>query len=93
MRAHASSLICLFAGATLGLGVAGSAAADDHPAAFDQLVLQSQQEKFGLVFYLQGQQIPGVVTRVVSDGVVEVRNQQHDLILIRLERVDAIAGR
>ena len=93
MPRHASGMLCLLVGATLGLGVTGTALADDHPAAFDQMVLQSQQEKFGLVFFIKGQQIPGVVTRVVSNGLVEVRNQQHDRILIRLERVDAIAGR
>ena len=65
----------------------------EPPRAFEVLIALSHKDGFGLVFYVNGQAIPGVVTGPPHDGVVEVRNQQHDRILIRLDKVDAIAGR
>jgi hypothetical protein len=61
------------------------------PAVYHELLQQSMNEKFGLSFYVKGQVIPGMVTRIGEDGVVEARNQTNDRILIRLDRVDALA--
>ena len=70
----------------------GSAAAGGGriPAGYTELLQQSMNEKFGLQFYIKGQVIPGVVTRITDDGAVEARNPEHDRIIIRLDRVDAI---
>lgn len=63
------------------------------PTVFDELLRMSQKDGHGLVFYIKGQQIAGVVIAAPHDGVVEVRNREHDRIVIRLDSVDAIAGR
>ncbi len=58
---------------------------------WDALLQLSLKEKKGLTFFLNGQTIPGVVTNVIGDEGVEVKNQTHDRIIIRLDSVDAIA--
>ena len=63
------------------------------PAVFDELLRMSHKDGHGLVFYIKGQQIAGIVIAAPRDGVVEVRNREHDRIVIRLDSVDAIAGR
>ena len=60
------------------------------PAAFHELFDLSQQTKKGLTFHVNGQTIAGIVTRV-GDDTVEVKNQTHDRIAIRLDRIDAVA--
>ena len=60
------------------------------PQGFSDLMEKSMAEKFGLEFYVDGQVIPGVVTKLPGDGTVEVRNQSRDRIVIRLRRVSAI---
>ena len=59
---------------------------------FDELLKISQTEKKGLTFYLDGQTIPGIVISVnAGTETVEVKNQTHSRILIRLDRVNAVA--
>ena len=60
--------------------------------AFQELFDYSQKEKKGLTFYVQGQTIPGVVTKMIGDDAVEVRNQTSTRIIIRLDRIDAVAA-
>src|SRR4249920_3320483 len=43
--------------------------------AFQELFDYSQKEKKGLTFYVQGQTIAGVVTKMIGDDAIEVRNQ------------------
>jgi len=57
---------------------------------FQELFAQSQKDKRGLTFFVKGQSIPGVVTKVIGDAV-EVRNQTHGRIIIRLDSIDAVA--
>ena len=59
--------------------------------AYQELLKSSEEKKRGLTFYVQGQSIPGVVTKIGSD-TIEVRNQTHGRIIIRLDRIDAIAA-
>jgi len=61
------------------------------PASVAKLLRSSQAEKKGLTFYVNGQAIPGLVTHAAGDGTVEVRNQEYGRIIIRLDRVDAVA--
>ena len=56
-----------------------------------ELLNASQKDKKGLMFYIKGQSIPGVVTKVLKDGSIEVRNQQYGRIVIRIESIDAVA--
>ena len=60
--------------------------------AFQELFDYSQKEKKGLTFFVQGQAIPGVVTKMVGDEAIEVRNQTSNRIIIRLDRIDAVAA-
>ena len=56
---------------------------------FDELIQQSLKEKKGLTFFVKGQTIGGVVTKVSSPGAVEVRNQTYSRIVIRLDEVES----
>ena len=60
--------------------------------AFQELFAMSKKDGKGLVFHIGGQSIPGVVTRVIGDDAVEVRNREYGRIVLRLERVDAVAA-
>lgn len=62
------------------------------PQAFQELFDYSLKEKKGLTFFVQGQTIPGVVTKMIGDDAVEVRNQTSTRIIIRLDRIDAVAA-
>ena len=70
---------------------AGAAYGGEAAQAFQELFAASQKDKKGLTFYVKGQTIPGVVTKVGGDAV-EVRNQTHGRIVIRIESIDAVAG-
>ncbi len=74
-----------------GLSLAAEARGSKTPDAYQELLKESLEKKFGLTFYLNGATVPGVVTRIGDDGYVEVRNQEHGRIIIRMDRVDAVA--
>lgn len=57
---------------------------------FQELLDFSLANKRGLTFYLNGQSVAGYVTRI-ADHTVEVRNQQHDRVILLLDRVDGVA--
>jgi hypothetical protein len=58
---------------------------------FKDLFELSQKEKKGLMFYLNGQTVGGLVTKIISDDLIEVRNREYDQILIRVASIDAVA--
>ena len=70
----------------------GGAYAGEAVNAFQELFAQSQKDKRGLTFYVKGQAIPGVVTRVIGNDAVEVRNQTQGRIVIRIDSIDAVAA-
>jgi hypothetical protein len=51
----------------------------------------SAKERKGLTFFLNGQTLPGVVTKVIGAEAVEARSQSYSRILIRLDKVLAVA--
>ena len=55
-----------------------------------ELFERSEKEKKGLVFYVKGQTISGIVVKISTDAV-EIRNQTYSRIIIRLDSVDAVA--
>ncbi len=57
---------------------------------FRELLDRSEKERKGLIFYVKGQTIPGVVGKMGAD-TVEVRNQTYGCIVSRLESIDAVA--
>lgn len=73
-----------------------SAEAEPTPAAgtdptVNALLQKSQQENKGLMFYVGGQSIAGVVT-AVDDQYISAKNREYGTILIRRDRIDAVAG-
>jgi hypothetical protein len=57
---------------------------------FRELLDRSEKEGKGLMFYIKGQTIPGVVVKIGAE-TVEVRNQTYGRIIIRLDSIDAVA--
>jgi len=57
---------------------------------FRELLDRSEKERKGLMFYVKGQTIPGVVIKINAD-TVEVRNQTYGRVVIRLDSIDAVA--
>ena len=51
----------------------------------------SANERKGLTFFLPGQTVAGVVTKVIGDDLIEARSQTYSKILLRLDQVLAIA--
>jgi hypothetical protein len=73
----------------LALPASFSMAADTQ--AFKELLEMSQKEKKGLTFYVNGQVIAGGVIRI-SEDTVEIKNREFGRIIIRLDRIDAVAA-
>lgn len=55
-----------------------------------ELLELSQKNGKGLMFYLGSQTVGGTVTKI-GDRTVEVRNREYSRIVIRLDRIDAVA--
>ncbi len=65
--------------------------ASSVPPSFQELFEISQKERRGLMFFLNGQTVGGLVIRMIGTEAVEVRNQTYSRIIIRLDRIDAVA--
>jgi len=81
--------------ALLGLAfalAAGAAAAADAVKGIEQALVAAQQDKRGISIYVSGQTIGGAVTRVEPGQWVELKNQTHGKIIVRIDRIDAIAA-
>jgi hypothetical protein len=85
---------------TLGLlamtqpAIAQSAAAASGamaPAALEEVLNQSLAQKKGLAIHVAGQVINAIFVKRVDANMIEVRNQTFARILIRTDRIDAIA--
>jgi hypothetical protein len=75
----------------IALAAAGAAAADAAQG-IEQALQAAQQDKRGITLYVHGQTIGGAVTRVEPGQWVELRNQTASRIIVRLDRIDAIAA-
>ena len=60
-------------------------------AAYEELFNLSLTQKKGLSVYAGGQVIVGVFVKRIDANTVELRSQQFAKIIVRLDRVDAIA--
>lgn len=60
-----------------------------HP--FGPMLEHSMEKRVGLIFYMNGQTLAGLVIEFIDERTVAVRNQQYSRIVIRLDRVDAVA--
>ena len=58
---------------------------------FKELIEQSQNEKRGLTFFVGGQMIAGIVTRVIGTEAIEVRSQMYSKAEILIDSIEAVA--
>jgi hypothetical protein len=77
----------------LALAAAGATAvAADVPKGIEQALVAAQQDKRGITLYVGGQTIGGAVTKVEPGQWVELKNQTMSRIVVRIDRIDAIAA-
>ena len=84
----------LIASWILGVATFSSFAANAAEAArgIEQALTTAQQDKRGITVYVAGQTIGGAVTRIEPGQWVEMKNQSSGKIIVRLDRIDAIAA-
>ena len=58
---------------------------------YRELLEKSMSEKRGLTFFMGGQTVAGIVIEILGDEAVVAYNQTYSRIIIRLDRVDAVA--
>jgi len=61
-------------------------------AKWKELFDWSKTQTRGLTLVVGGQTVAGIVVEV-GDGYVHVRNREHDAIIVRLDRIDAVLGK
>ena len=71
--------------------VGANAGAAEPPNSIEQTLGTVQQDKRSVMLYVGGQTIGGAIVRVEPGRSVELRNQQYGRIVVRLDRVDAVA--
>ena len=59
---------------------------------FSELIEWSAKEKRGLMLFVNGQTVAGVVVKIGEDGTIELKSQTYSRIIVRLDSVDAIAA-
>ena len=59
--------------------------------AVEELLNQSLAQKKGMLIYVGGQVINAVFVKRIDGNTIEVRNQMSSRIIIRVNRIDAIA--
>ena len=95
---HVAMLASVLSLATALLAPALAQAPAEKPRAvgsaqpFQELFDQSLKEKKGLTLYIGGQSVGGAVTRMVGTDAVELRSQEFSRIIVRLDRIDAVAA-
>ena len=55
-----------------------------------ELLETSQNDKKGVMVYVKGQSIGGVVLKISGD-IVEMRSREYSRIVVKLEAIDAVA--
>jgi hypothetical protein len=69
----------------------GQVVADDSVKGVEKMLTIAQQDKKGVTIYVGGQTVGGAVLRIEPGQWVELRNQQFGRLVIRLDRIDAVA--
>jgi hypothetical protein len=73
--------------AALGMGALAHAAPDP----FEEVLQASLTDRKGVMIYVDGQAIPGRVTKLGPE-TVELSSQEFRRIVVRRDRIDAVAG-
>ncbi len=55
-----------------------------------ELLEASRNEKKGVMLFVKGQSIPGVVVTIAGD-IVELRSREYSRIVVRIDSIDAVA--
>ena len=55
-----------------------------------ELLESSQNEKKGVMLYVKGQSIGGLVVKIAGD-VVELRSREYSRIAVKIDAIDAVA--
>jgi len=82
--------------ATLAIGTAALPASAQsagalNAAAVEEILNTSLTQKKGMSIYMGGQTINCVFVKRIDGNTIEVRNQQFGRIILRIDRIDAIA--
>jgi hypothetical protein len=83
-RRHLALLAAAAGGST---AIAG---AKDNPTMFQSVLEASLNEKKGVMLYVKGQSIPGLVIKINAD-CVELKSREYSRIVVKLESIDAVA--
>lgn len=59
--------------------------------AVEEVLNQSLTQKKGMAIHIGGQVINAIFVKRIDTNTIEVKNQTHGRIIIRMDRVDAIA--
>jgi hypothetical protein len=78
--------ISLLAGAV----AAGTPVLGKDNDAMRELLEASQNDKKGLMLWVKGQTIPGIVVKIGTD-TIELRSREYSRIVVRMEAIDAVA--
>lgn len=70
--------------------MAPARAAEPAQQAIEKALQAAQQDKKGVTLQVSGQSVGGAVVRIEPGQVVELRNQQHGRIIVRIDRIDAV---
>jgi len=73
--------------AALGAGALAQAASDP----FEEVLQASLTDRKGVMVYVDGQAIPGRVTKLGPE-TVEISSQEFRRIVVRRDRINAVAG-
>jgi len=79
------------AAAVAVLFVAMPALALDAGKAIEQALAAAKETKRGITLHVNGQQVSGAVVSIEPGQWVELRSQQYDRIIVRIDRIDAYA--
>jgi len=69
---------------------AESALIGKEPETMRELLEASQNEKKGVMLWIKGQSLGGLVVKISGD-VVELRSREYSRIVVKLDAIDAVA--
>lgn len=58
---------------------------------YRELFEASQSEKRGLMIFIGGQTVAGLIVKIIGTEAVEMRSQQYSRIVVSIESIDAVA--
>jgi hypothetical protein len=70
--------------------VAAVPAIGGNTSMFRSILEASQNEKKGLMLYVKGQAIPGLVVKIDAESV-ELRSREYSRIVVKIDAIDAAA--